>query len=529
MSDDSERDRRHDERREEVRHHQGRGGDRRDERGRQRGSARVEGRTQRSAQAPSQRTRHGDPARATAYDVLRAVDEGDSYANLVLPPLLRERGVAGRDAAFATELTYGTLRLRGRYDAIIEQAASTRPLTRIDPPVLDVLRLGAHQLLGMRVPAHAAVSRDGRAWPGSARGRARAVRQRGPARGSREQPSRGGSSASATPPTPRATTSLARRGDREPSRVGGRARCARRWSATAAPADDVAALLAADNAAPRVTLVARPGLVDPADARRAGGRGATHGVVAPYAVRAGTVETRVRAGRSDGPGRRAGRRQPARRARPGGGTAGRARRALARPVRGPGRQGGPARGVGGRAWRAPGRERGRSRIALDWSSRRCGPSRPVRSRTSAQVTAARSARPSPARTTGCWSTPPARACGALRRRPESRWRRTPADLRRSPALQRELLGSALRGRAVRWRRRLRDVLAAPGRDAPGRADAVRAAAQGRARGRARRRASRSRGRSPPARCDLVGDRLDVQLWPHVHGTDAMHLTLLRRG
>ncbi|RYZ27715.1 MAG: rRNA small subunit methyltransferase B, partial [Propionibacteriaceae bacterium] len=117
----------------------------------------MQGRTQRSTQAPSQRARAADPARAVAFDVLRAVDEGDSYANLVLPPLLRERGIRGRDAGFATELTYGTLRLRGRYDAVLEQAAA-RDVTRIDPPVLDLLRLGAHQLLGMRVPAHAAVS-----------------------------------------------------------------------------------------------------------------------------------------------------------------------------------------------------------------------------------------------------------------------------------------------------------------------------------------------------------------------------------
>ena len=75
----------------------------------------------------------------------------------MLPPLLRERRITGRDAAFATELAYGTLRLRGRYDAIIAQAAS-REVGTIDAPALDVLRLGVHQLLGMRVPAHAAVS-----------------------------------------------------------------------------------------------------------------------------------------------------------------------------------------------------------------------------------------------------------------------------------------------------------------------------------------------------------------------------------
>jgi 16S rRNA (cytosine967-C5)-methyltransferase len=96
-----------------------------------------------------------DPARRAAYDVLRAVADRDSYANLLLPALLAERGLTGRDAAFATELTYGTLRGRGTYDAILA-ACSDRD--QLDPPVQDVLRLGAHQLLATRVGPHAAVA-----------------------------------------------------------------------------------------------------------------------------------------------------------------------------------------------------------------------------------------------------------------------------------------------------------------------------------------------------------------------------------
>jgi 16S rRNA (cytosine967-C5)-methyltransferase len=99
--------------------------------------------------------RRTDPARRAAYDVLRAVADRDAYANLLLPALLTERGLAGRDAAFATELTYGTLRGRGTYDAILA-ACSDRD--DIDPPVRDVLRLGAHQLLATRVGHHAAVA-----------------------------------------------------------------------------------------------------------------------------------------------------------------------------------------------------------------------------------------------------------------------------------------------------------------------------------------------------------------------------------
>lgn len=105
-----------------------------------------------------------DPVRMLAFEALRAVDERDAYANLVLPPLLRKAREKegpdtfdGRDAALATELVYGTLRWQGTYDAVIS-ACVDRPLREVDPPVLDVLSLGVHQLLGTRIPTHAAVS-----------------------------------------------------------------------------------------------------------------------------------------------------------------------------------------------------------------------------------------------------------------------------------------------------------------------------------------------------------------------------------
>ena len=98
-----------------------------------------------------------DLARRAAIDVLRGVDERDAYANLLLPALLRERGLTGRDAALATELSYGTLRGQGSYDAILA-ICSDRDLASIDPPLRQVLRLGAHQLLATRVRPHAAVA-----------------------------------------------------------------------------------------------------------------------------------------------------------------------------------------------------------------------------------------------------------------------------------------------------------------------------------------------------------------------------------
>ena len=81
----------------------------------------------------------------------------DGYANLVLPPLLTHRRITGRDAAFATELLAGTCRLEGTYDLIVAAAAG-RGAASLQPAVRDLLRLGAHQLLSMRVPTHAAVA-----------------------------------------------------------------------------------------------------------------------------------------------------------------------------------------------------------------------------------------------------------------------------------------------------------------------------------------------------------------------------------
>ena len=98
-----------------------------------------------------------DVAREVARDVLRAVREQSAYANLLLPRLLRERRITGRDAAFATELTYGAARAQGLLDAVIASAAG-RSIDDIDGNVLDILRLGTYQLLRTRTSPHAAVS-----------------------------------------------------------------------------------------------------------------------------------------------------------------------------------------------------------------------------------------------------------------------------------------------------------------------------------------------------------------------------------
>ncbi|WP_311215094.1 MULTISPECIES: transcription antitermination factor NusB [unclassified Arthrobacter] len=130
-----------------------RGESRRDAQGRERNRGPQRGFTN---NAPSQRTRRADPARLVAFEVLRAVASEDAYANLVLPARIREHRLDRRDAGFATELSYGALRGQGTYDAILARCVD-RPLDQLDPAILDALRIGAHQLLSMRVPAHAAL------------------------------------------------------------------------------------------------------------------------------------------------------------------------------------------------------------------------------------------------------------------------------------------------------------------------------------------------------------------------------------
>ncbi|HEU4346528.1 MAG TPA: transcription antitermination factor NusB [Actinoplanes sp.] len=116
-----------------------------------------QGRDDRSGRGPRAGRPPSDPARQAAYEAIAAVHRDDAYANLVLAEILRGMRLHGRDAAFATELTYGTLRALGTLDLIIAAAAG-RDVARIDPPARDGLRLGVYQLLYTRVPPHAAVN-----------------------------------------------------------------------------------------------------------------------------------------------------------------------------------------------------------------------------------------------------------------------------------------------------------------------------------------------------------------------------------
>lgn len=96
-------------------------------------------------------------SRRVAFELLEKVEFDDAYANLALPKLLTEANLTKRDSALAQELAFGTIRWQLFYDEVIEIAAK-RPLEEIDADALLILRLGAHQILGMRTAVHAALS-----------------------------------------------------------------------------------------------------------------------------------------------------------------------------------------------------------------------------------------------------------------------------------------------------------------------------------------------------------------------------------
>ena len=98
-----------------------------------------------------------DPVRLLVFDVLTEVNRRDAYSNLILPRALESSDFDQRDKAFATELLYGTLRMQGRHDYVLAQV-SDRPWGEVDSGIVDVTRMGLQQIFEMRVPMHAAVS-----------------------------------------------------------------------------------------------------------------------------------------------------------------------------------------------------------------------------------------------------------------------------------------------------------------------------------------------------------------------------------
>lgn len=444
-----------------------------------------------------------------AFEALRAVDERDAYANLVLPPLLRkarEKGdFDGRDAALATELVYGTLRRQGTYDAIIS-ACVDRPLREVDPPVLDVLALGAHQLLGTRIPTHAAVSASvelARVVLGDGRAKfVNAVLRK------ISQQDLDAWVAQVAPPY-----------DEDPEDHLAVVHSHPRWVVSAlwdslgggrAGIED---LLEADNERPEVTLVARPGRSTTDELAEA--TETLPGRWSPYALRMaeggepGAIEA-VNDGRA--------------------GVQDEGSQLVAIALANAPVEGSDARwldgcaGPGGKAalLAALASERGAALLASEKQPHRArlveralaGNPGPY------QVIAADGTRPPwrPGSFDRVLMDVPCSGLGALRRRPEARWRRRPEDLDGFAPLQRALLTEALSAVRVggvvgyatcsphlaETRVVVDDVLKKVGG-----AELIDA---------------RPLLPGVPA----LGDGPDVQLWPHLHGTDAMYLALLRR-
>ena len=441
-----------------------------------------------------------DRARATAYDVLRAVDEHDAYANLALPALSAERELSARDAAFATELVYGTLRGRGSYDAVLA-ACVDRPLDKLDPRVLDVLRLGAHQLLATRVGAHGAVDQSVklvRAKAGHApAGLVNAVLRKVAARDLD------------------AWIELVAP-DRAADPIGhlGIAHSHPRWIVEAyrdALGGDLAeteALLAANNERPEVTLAARPGRADVDELLALGAR---PGRWAPTAA----VLT------GGAPGALA----PVREGRAGVQDEGSQLVALAAAAADV--DGAESRwldlcaGPGGKAamLAAIATQRGVRLLAVE--------RQPHRARLVARAVAGTADVVVADGTAPAWAPGsfdrvlvdvPCSGLGALRRRPEARWRRSPADVEALRPLQLALLRSALA--AARPGGLVAYVTCSP-HPAETREIVQAALADEHPTERVDARPYL------PAVGDL-GDRPDVQLWPHRHGTDAMYRCLVRR-
>ena len=103
------------------------------------------------------RNAYKQSARSVAFELLLAVEEDDTFANLHMPKLLNQAKLEDRDAGLAQELAFGTIRNQLFYDKIIEICAN-RDSKEIELRSKLLVRLGAHQLLAMRIPSHAAIN-----------------------------------------------------------------------------------------------------------------------------------------------------------------------------------------------------------------------------------------------------------------------------------------------------------------------------------------------------------------------------------
>ncbi|WP_285241498.1 transcription antitermination factor NusB [Pseudarthrobacter sp. MEB009] len=473
--------------------------------------------------APAQRTRRADPARLVAFEVLRAVAAEDAYANLVLPARIRQHKLEKRDAGFATELSYGALRSQGTYDAILARCVD-RPLDQLDPAILDALRIGVHQLLAMRVPAHAALDQTV--------GLARAVIGAGPSALINAVLRK------VTAHTLDGWLDLLVAGETDETKIASLRHAHPEWIVRAMrqslvihgrPASEITGLLEADNAAPVVNLVALPGLGSLAEALEGG---ATPGeLVEGSALSSGGDLGRLTSVREG----------TTRVQDVGSQLVARAMAAVDLDL--PDAQHKEGTGADGERWldlcAGPGGkaallaalagQRGATLLANEPAPHRA---KLVSQALSAVPRETWQVRTGDGRDVGTEQPEtfdrvlvdvPCSGLGALRRRPESRWRRTPKDLADLGSLQRELLASALA--AVRPGGVVAYVTCSPH---PAETKAVVADAM-----RKRDDLELLDAGSALDAVSLTGNlgaghESTAQLWPHVHGTDAMFLALIRK-
>lgn len=98
-----------------------------------------------------------EASRLLAFDLLTEVNRNEGYSNLLLPQALNSSKLDERDKSLVTELFYGTIRMQGKHDWVLAQI-SDRPWTEVDPGIIDICRMGVHQIHEMRIPNHAAVA-----------------------------------------------------------------------------------------------------------------------------------------------------------------------------------------------------------------------------------------------------------------------------------------------------------------------------------------------------------------------------------
>ena len=106
-----------------------------------------------------------DPRRVAIAAIVR-IDEDGAFANVLLPKMLAETSLDRRDRGFTTELVYGSTRMRRKLDHLVDRFLLEPP----PPSARAALRIGAHQLLHLDTPPHAAVSATVAAAPKRFRG-----------------------------------------------------------------------------------------------------------------------------------------------------------------------------------------------------------------------------------------------------------------------------------------------------------------------------------------------------------------------